>query len=470
MELTGKVCEFYFGDKTPRRRFMVVTMTYAQIRKFLKHEPYSSLTNTGEQRHRNENHVKRLEKAMRSGTFTPAPWTAGLREWHLENLKINHDTRHAVLKIEPDNPLPCLDGGHRWGALDKIYATADVMMKRFLDTCSFAVQILLDPAYVRADFQRLQEGLKMDKSHLLSLRLADDTADPKRSPVLKIGREVTLTLNNREQSHLHNQIKFDTSDKSAPIGFEKLLTFAGADLSTSMVTACRLAILYKEQANKDLLVNAYVAAYQSIRKYGQTETTTVGTEEITEPVLLQKDKVLRPLKEAGTKGGTRLLVGMGNCLIFRKLFMGEHQITPEDMQHLANAAENSMNEYTEKNLSNARIRELMGEFAREYFKDLVGTDMVFRDGVPDILVTETGESTWAIRKEQETEFESPAEMEDEPIESVETFENGQSDTDPEWHSEPEAVETTEEIVEEEPEQPKPTKKSKRGKSRRSVMG
>jgi hypothetical protein len=429
--LETKYNEFDLGGAA-RRRFINVNMTFLQLLKYTKIEVYSAITNLGEQRDADKNHVKRLKKAMLKGEFTPCAMSAGLRQSHTNDCKIDHDTKKVILKLDPSNPIPLTDGGHRTRALKEIWDEGDVAVKRKVESCTFPVTIQLDSAYVSQDFLHLQEGLKMDKSHLASLKMASDNYTGEQKQIMNLGKQVLLQLHHNDQSHLFGQIKFSSSDAS-PFGWESLLKFSGSDLSTSMVTGCRLYIKYKQE-DVNLLVNCYTQAYQALRRYGTTETMTIGGAEITEPVILMEKKLLRPMILSGTKGGSRLIVGLGNCLAFRKIYLREQQITPADMEHLARSAEAVLDAHADGNMNTARLRTEMGRFAREYFSDLQGSDMVFRDGVPDILCVETGNSTWGIDVERKPDSTPPQPSEvDEGIETVDGP-NGSSDTDPEWHN------------------------------------
>ena len=264
--------------------------------------------------------------------------------------------------------------------------------------------------------------------------------------------------------------------------WQSINRFAGADLSTSMVTACRLARKYKRTDEK-FLVDCYVQAYQAIRKYGEKTVKVVGDTEVKEVTILQNGKILRPAKDSGKKGGTRLLMGLGNCLVARKMLTENYKITEADLQHLANAAQETLNEETDGNLSNARIRESMGEFAREYFKDLKD-DLVMRDGVPDILVEETAPSTWGIDKDCKVDENEPEQLNSTNAASEEAVgvdsPPASGDTGPGWYNndakasdEPQATgeDESQPIGEDEAKDSSESpKKSGKKKKKESVMG
>ena len=82
----GELHEWTLGNPGNPRSFVIITMTYAQARKWLKAETYDHRTGQGWQREQIETHVRKLRKDMAEDRFTPVPWIAGLTEWHTKCL------------------------------------------------------------------------------------------------------------------------------------------------------------------------------------------------------------------------------------------------------------------------------------------------------------------------------------------------------------------------------------------------
>ena len=82
--LHGSVQTWSLGEH--RRRYLVVTMPFAQARLLTKAYPFSAATGEGEQRREQAAHVRRLREEMETGRYSPTPLAAGLRQVHRSTL------------------------------------------------------------------------------------------------------------------------------------------------------------------------------------------------------------------------------------------------------------------------------------------------------------------------------------------------------------------------------------------------
>lgn len=416
--LKGPVCEMVTGkreDDTPIvRRWIVVNLPYGIVRRITRSDRYNPDTGRGEQRAGIESWQKKLAKAQQNGTFTPTPYAAGLRESHRKQLKFTNGDKHVEFHVDNKNPLPLIDGQQRSGAREMMRKNAEPDEQKRIDSDIITLVVYLD--YRKVDFDNLQEGRPVNKSHRLSMRLREGLVDAAKAPFLQMAQQVLTSLNNNPESHLDKQVKFD-SGSSAPLEFSSLATLGGSDIATSIVGGTKIALYENQdfpvfakgkQRTAAWLASMQVHAYQAIRKYGdKVELTNPVDGSKTEwPKVLQRDYVLCPAPN-GTKGGSSLLIGLGNMLAFRMAWQDKDEPQPKDLKHFVEAVQDTFDIELEGGFSGPMKRQLMGDFCRRYFADIVQQEgeehqtkklVPIDNGIPYLLTLMLTRSTFAVPK------------------------------------------------------------------------
>jgi hypothetical protein len=439
--LTGDLCEFNLGGETPNRTWFVINKPFGLVRKLFEVYPYDPVEGKGEQRSRTDNkgnpdsHVKKLRRAMVGGNFTPAPWAGGIRKGQLKNLEVDEKKKTVKLRVSERSPLPCLDGGHRESAMEMIRNEAekakDVAKMALVDALTITVQVYLDPNFTSRDFRNLQAGKPVSRSQLKFMEEQElASTDPKRS----LAKRVAIALDKLpdHESFLSNDVNF-LGGGGGKVEYASITATGGSDIATSLAGGAKIALyegfkqfLPTEEAARDFLVESYKAMWTGIYKYDEKEefiNQMDGQKELM-PRLLINGRMLRPnrLGGKGTKGGTGLLIMLGNMLAFRMLAVRKKADIPStEVIRLIKAAGEVLDSEVRGGGSGTAKRELTGEFVREYFKDAVrqgemdGHDMRLLgaiEGVPTLLIDILTRSTLNVDKEA-TEFIPADEVEDE---------------------------------------------------------
>lgn len=381
----GELCEFQIRSDLPKRRFTTVNVTFGMARQFFKIQPYDPVKGTGEQRERIDSHVKKLQRAFQSGTYTPAPLAVGVRDSHLDSVHIDEKKRKVRITVSEVNPLALLDGGHRFASLTDMRATADVDGQKKIDSVMLTFVIHLDPEYIRKDFANLQAGKSVSRSLMKVMEEQGElNPDDKNTPTRRLTRQLAGILNSlpENESFLHNDINF-TKTGGGKVEYASITTLSGSDLGTSLSGGARIALfpqfwmdVFKQDETKarDFLVECYKAVWQGIWKYDEVHEfkhAMTGQDEKC-PQLIMNDRMLRPNRTGGTKGGTGLLIMLGNMLAFRTLaYHRKAEINQADVKRLVESAQQVLDTSVQGGGSGPAKRMNTREFVVEYFDDIV---------------------------------------------------------------------------------------------------
>jgi hypothetical protein len=379
------------------RRWIMLTIPFGEVNVWFYKEAYDHTTGKGFQRQQMEAHSRSLSRAMSDGEYTPVAWCGGLTPAHEKTLTIQDGM--AYIKVKSNQLLPMLDGGHRWEGLKKQLQAAQesgdqALATRILNQ-DITIQIFLESAHVQRDFMNLQKGRAMDRNQLRSMEIKNQLVDSDKLPVFKMATDVCHVLSKDNRSHLYGQIKFD-SRSVAPMAYNSITTMAGSDLGTSISGGVKIAQAY----NRDVawLAATYVEAFDAIQKYGakQADGSTI---------VMSGNRLLHPTILGGSRGGSALLIMVGNMLAFRKGFKDKDRASDADQRYLAETVDSCLNKPTSGQSGEDKRRE-SGAFARNYFSDLIlqlGEKSVVGklagvDGVPLQLVRILSPSTVKVDK------------------------------------------------------------------------
>jgi hypothetical protein len=399
--LTGPVLTWCLFNHV--RKFSNITLTYAQLKQWAKATAYNAETGKGEQRHSKDSHVKKLRKAMEDGEYTPTSFALGLRPKHRKSLTIDDKKQTFTLEFDPnerDGRLVNTDGNHRLTVLEGVEAswrkslaeTEDKEQKDIIEGWlenlnNLPIPVILhldgDP---QTDFTRLQLGLSVDSTHMLSLRgrkgeLGDE---------VKSALGIAVELNNCENGPFEGLIRLDSKPVPSgsvlkPIPLSTLCARGASDLATSLVGLARIGNSFGMDAEGlSLMVGE---AYGLLCDHAKD--------------LQKQGKILQPPKMGGTKGSATLYVGLGLLLAYRTGYLGKKEPEKDDRDRLVEIARQTLDEEVDGDFSAQRKRALMAEFAREFLSDLEDD---FHEGLPKNLLLELSASAFGVKelpKEQE---------------------------------------------------------------------
>jgi len=186
-------------------------------------------------------------------------------------------------------------------------------------------------------------------------------------------------LNSNDKSPFFNQIRFDSSGVSG-IPISSLSGKGASDIVTSLVGSAKIAI----EADKDSkwAANNIVTAYTYLKAKA--------------PELLESGMKLCPPPN-GTKGSATILIAVGNLLAYRASLKKFDNPDTQDVEVLIEVSKKVLGDPVKGNFSGPMKRNLMGDFAEKFFKDLVGTTE-FHYGVPTDLVELLSTSTFSVPK------------------------------------------------------------------------
>ncbi len=339
-----------FGNS---RRFATVVVPFELAADMFKSVPYNGKTGKGEQREIHEPHSRKLEREIRSGTYTPTPVSVGLSKHHADESRIVDGV--FTLDVDSTNPLPLTDGSHRFDAIGNILkslmqrlkASKDEAEKKVLEKqveeiyklpISTTVYLDGDP---QSDFVNLQLGRNVDTSHLLTMRIRRSMGS---TPELAMALEIAKAIASAETGPYVGQIRFDSRGKM-PLPLSTLCTRGSSDLSTSLVGLAKVAGKMKPNEIATIIGDLY----------SHLKATC--------PEVLEYGKVLTPIGDGGTKGSSTILIGVAICLI--------HDATVESgkprIEDAATSIQSTLNRHVNGSFTTADKRMLMGGFAKEFF-------------------------------------------------------------------------------------------------------
>jgi hypothetical protein len=342
----GRLVEFPLG-KT--RKFVDGLIKYSVIRKFVELVPFDAETGEGEQRV--PDHPKKLKTAMDKNVYAPSVIMIGTRDSHRKAVAINNGV--ASLTVGEADKLPLLDGGNRVEAWEMFRQEGGVTAAK-IDAMEVPYLLVLD-GDLRQDFIAYQASKPASRDHILSMKISSDLVDTKVKPFYAIAKEAARTLHTNIHSFCHNLIQFDALSKGV-LSFSSLSTKGASDIGFSLFGGAKIAANYDKDAT--WLANCVLAAYRTIRETPETEH------------LLKRGNILAPIPD-GTKAGTTMLIALGNMLAARCLLRQVDEPEANDLLLLKAAALNNMDKPTKGYSSNESKRELLRQFAVEFFGDLV---------------------------------------------------------------------------------------------------
>lgn len=370
------------------RRFTTLALPFGEIRQWFHVLPYDSLKNTGWQRGETPSHAKNLQKAYVNGNYTPTPITGGLLPYHAKSLQFPEGEEHGkpvVITVSTTHKLPLIDGGHRRAGLEmeraKAVAEGDQDRVDLIDEQPFTITVHLDSNFLQKDFLNSQLGRAVDRNTIRSMELAGGNVDPAKRPYLEMANAVLRILHKDQSSYLYGQVKFD-SGGVGPLDMNTLTTTTASAASYTLYGGSQIAIKYGQDAN--WLAGCYNFVFQAIREHGPRDDDGG-------PLLFQGRRMLTPTLMAGTRMGSKLLMGLGNCLAFRCAYE-DRKPEKDDVERIVEVCADFFDKPVVGGAGDDMRREI-GGFAKQYFSDM---EVAKVDGVPLDLLRIISASSWKV--------------------------------------------------------------------------
>jgi hypothetical protein len=271
----------------------------------------------------------------------------------------------------------------------------------WIDSIPITALIFLDPDKTTQDFINQQKGLTIKKAQLESMELKAGIYPEKLREPKQMAHNIGIKLFRNKDSFLFGQISFD-SNSTSTFSINVLSAHQGSVVGNKLYGGALISkaaeTSFKAAKQPKWMSDMYVAAYQAILTFGTQETTQELGEEISVPSLFVPGNALCPSNLGGKKGGTEMLIGIGNMLAARCMFLGHETPTEDDLKRLAQCAEEVYLVDASGNLSDPRKRELLQVFARLFFEDVIESqDLVEYQGIPQELIDILSYSTFQLK-------------------------------------------------------------------------
>lgn len=357
------------------RRHATVTMPFEEAALLFEPALFNASTNKGEQRKPSEAHVRNLKKEILEGRFTPTCWACTLPTRAQKEFVYDEATSTFRLTVKDGRTLPNTNGGHRRLALLRIlddYAEQRKLahteerrayydgLIQDVERLPITVELQLD-GDSRLDFLNLQKGKAVARSLMFSMEVKTKQFD---DPNYVRSYDIANLLNSERASPFFLVVQCDDHwNGGSPLPISTLCSGTSSDIATSLVGLARVGQLFGfENKNLCRIVCAAVSAIES-RK----------------PDILHAGFPLTPPKYGGKRGSCTMLVGIAVQLTYAMGLAGKTVPDPDLLTRFVDSAAYVMGEKIERDLGGPRKRFLMGEFAREFFRE---SDVEKHEGVP----------------------------------------------------------------------------------------
>lgn len=353
--ITGKMNAWTVFGNT--RQFATVVVPFEVACDIFKSTIYNGATGRGEQREIHAPHSRKLQREIRNGTYTPTPVAVGTHKSHRDTIVYNG--LDFELLVDKSNPLPLIDGHHRFDGIDEILKSLTERLKSAKTDADkelleaqveqvyklpIAVTVYLD-GDPQTDFVNLQLGRSVDPSHMLTMKIRRNMG---ATPEMANAFEIAKALASAESGPFAGQIRFDSRGKM-PLPISTLCTKGSSDLSTSLAGLARVC---------GNIPPKQLAEYVS-QLYTQLRADC--------PEVLEYGKVMTPIGNGGTKGSSTMLIGVAICVVHDLVAHGKLRLSDA-----VDAARATMNRAVAGSFTASNKRDLMGEFAESFFSSYDG--------------------------------------------------------------------------------------------------
>lgn len=351
---TNQNYKYYCVDSIPL--YKILDMSHV--------DQYDAVHNEGEQRGLNNNHLKKLKKAILSNTFTPSPITLFVSD---DQFTISGGK--ATLHYTKDDLFKVIDGGHRLAAFESI-AYKEVTLSQRIKSMKLPVIFVLG-GDSRENFINLQMGASIDRAQLLSMKVQSKnefTGDTKKH--YEWAHETCSILHNSSHSPLCGTFKFDSS--SDGVGFNAVARNSSSDNITTFIGSAKLGAHYG-LSPKDyikFLIEVYMLVYKMN--------------------LMSNGKILC-LPPSGKIVSMNVFIGVVNTLLFahqNKMDINSEHVKDTLLKHFG-PTENLTNRF-----STTGRRESFKLFCKDLFSN---SNLSSYEGIPESYLNIFSHSSMAMK-------------------------------------------------------------------------
>jgi len=408
------------------RKYILGAMRYGRLRQFIKADTYHITNTDGEQRDLNPRHVKKLQETIISGKYVPTVFSLGTKKNHRDSLQYTDNGKNVSLLLELGEKLSLIDANHRYAALENIRSEGGKTTLA-VDNVHIPYIMYLD-GDKKQDFLALQEGMPVNKSHIMSMKITNGLMDKNHSEFYKMALETAKILHSNNNSPFKNLIRFDSKPgKLYSLAITTLATKKATDLIFSLYGSAKIAIQYGKDAEwlANMIDNAYYALID----------TQKGA------ALMADNKLLKPAPD-GAKIGSYYLIALGNSLAARCLLLGTDDPDEDDLKLMVDTAVDNLNLDASSHTTGKNKYTPYFNFAQDFFADLqpsiedmdemneeeldISPKMLgFHHGIPTILINCLSPSTFGVselpKQKKERKTKAIAKMPDEELTDDEEY-------------------------------------------------
>lgn len=210
-KLTGKLRVFSLNTDNPSvgEKYFTAETTFGVFRKYATTYLYDPLSNEGEQRVAKDRHFNNIKNAI-AGTgiegvisYTPQCFNVSVTDLSIINVD---EKGNVTLPLYEDNKLAILDGGTRFAVLEQL--RSDEKYRQIVDNLPIPLIVYIEPEKRKQAFLNLNNGTKVNLSHLQVMKIVDKKMDSKKQEQFDRAKIIVDLLMNNEDSPLHDLITY----------------------------------------------------------------------------------------------------------------------------------------------------------------------------------------------------------------------------------------------------------------------
>lgn len=379
--LKGKLLTWTLNQDNPAEgeKFFQTVIPYGVFRKYVYADVYNIENDSGEQRVAGERHLGRIRSAIENGNYTPQVFNLSI----MDISKANIDSGGQVdFPLSETNKLPIIDGGTRFRALEKIRSSKE-SYKEPIDRLPIPLIVYFQPEKRKRDFINLNNGTKVNKSHLQSLEISSGNIKADKLPFFERAKAISLLMNTDKNSPLCDKITYGNKDDTGRIQFSQIITDHAGSLIASLYSTSRLLDL-------DNTTNAqYVQLFCDLYELAveRTDATTPGK--------------LLALPPSGAKGNVSNWISVINTTyyyLYLKKEIGNSNEVIDNSNHIVSALR-VYDDLVAGDIGRRRRQNLSQVYAQKIFVDILEKDECpagSHFGIPIPLIAMTSASSFNV--------------------------------------------------------------------------
>lgn len=368
-------------DPSKGEKFFQTVLPYGIFRQFVFADIYDANTDTGEQRVAGVRHLGKLRSAIEQGNYTPQVFNAAIVDISQADIDKKGNISFPLSK---ENKLAILDGGTRFRALEKIRSAKEEYEKT-VDNLPIPLLVYFQPEKRKRDFMNLNNGTKVNKSHLQSLEIASGQIKEDRKLFFERAKELSLLLNNSESSPLKDKVTYGNTEDTGRLQFSQLATDHSGSLIASLYGTGKLLNL--DDSTNEQYIQLFSDLYELIKE--RTDIISPGK--------------LLSLPPDGAKGNISNWISIVNTtfyyLYLKQQIYESYKLMDND-NHIISCLQ-VYDDFVAGDISRRRVQTLSQLYAQRLFSEILKEDECptgSHFGIPIALIALTSHSCFHIEK------------------------------------------------------------------------